>query len=70
VVKIVEIKDIAIFSLFILALAYSYFLMGYDQTLLYLFLVIFLVYSFISLHVSRKYGAQIKGWPSIIKEKD
>ncbi|MFA0834075.1 MAG: isoprenylcysteine carboxylmethyltransferase family protein [Methanobacterium formicicum] len=70
VIKIVENKDIAIFSLFILALAYSYFLLGYDQTLLYLFLVIFLVYSFISLHVSRKYGAQIKGWPSILKEKD
>ncbi len=70
VIKIVEIKDILIFSLFILALAYSYFLMEDEQILLYLFLVIFLVYSFISLQVSRKYGAQIKGWPTILKERD
>jgi protein-S-isoprenylcysteine O-methyltransferase Ste14 len=70
VIKIVETKDIVIFSLFALALAYSYFLMEDDQILLYLFLLIFLAYSFISLLVSRKYGAQIKGWPSVLKERD
>jgi protein-S-isoprenylcysteine O-methyltransferase Ste14 len=70
VIKIVETKEIIIFSIFVLALAYSYFLMEDDQILLYLFLLIFLAYSFISLLVSRKYGAQIKGWPSVIKEGD
>jgi len=70
VIKIAEKRNTFIFILFALTLFYSYFLMEADQTLLYLFLLIFLAYSFISLIVSRKYGAEIKGWPSIIKERD
>jgi protein-S-isoprenylcysteine O-methyltransferase Ste14 len=70
VIKIVEKRDTIIFILLALTILYSYFLMEDDQTLLYLFLLIFLFYSFISLYVSRKFGAQIKGWPSVIKERD
>jgi len=70
VIKIAEKRDTLIFILFALTLFYTYFMMEDDQTLLYLFLLIFLSYSFISLIVSRKYGAEIKGWPSIIKERD
>ncbi len=59
-----------VFSLFLVMLLYSYFMMEQNQTLLYLFLIIFLGYSFISLSVSRKYGAVIMGWPSVIRNKD
>jgi len=66
----IKIKDILIFSLFIMLLLYSYFMMEQKKLLLYLFLLIFLGYSFISLYVSRKYGAIIMGWPSVIRNKD
>ena len=51
------------------AILCSYLLLE-DKTLLYLFLLIFLGYSFTSLYVSHHYGAQIKGWSSVIAERD
>jgi len=37
---------------------------------LYLFLIVFLVYSYIGLYISRRYGAKIVGWPTAIRSKD
>ena len=37
---------------------------------LYLFLLVFLVYSYIGLYISRRYGAKIVGWPTAIRSKD
>ncbi len=37
---------------------------------LYLFLVVFLTYSYIGLYISRRYGAKIVGWPTAIRSKD
>lgn len=34
------------------------------------FLVLFIIYSFLSLYVSRRYGAKIVGWPAAIKRRD
>lgn len=36
----------------------------------YLFLAIFLIYSYFGLYVSRKYGAKIVGWPTAIRSRD
>lgn len=48
--------------------------MGYviimSEMWLYLFLVVFLVYSYIGLYISRRYGAKIVGWPTAIRSKD
>jgi protein-S-isoprenylcysteine O-methyltransferase Ste14 len=63
-------KDIFIFLLFAMALLSTYLVMERDQTILYIFLALFLVYSFISLLVSRKFGAEIMGWPGIVKSRD
>ena len=63
-------NDIFIFLIFVMVLLSSYLVLERDQTLLYVFLTIFLVYSFISSLVSRKYGAKIMGWPGIIKSRD
>ncbi|MDI3549160.1 MAG: hypothetical protein PWQ15_262 [Methanobacterium sp.] len=52
------------------AILCGYPLVEDNQTLLYLFLLVFLGYSFISLYVSHHYGAQIKGWSTVIAEKD
>lgn len=65
-----NIKDVLIFSLIALLLVYSYFTMEKNYTLLYIFLAVFLGYSFISIYISRKYGAKIIGWPTIIKLRD
>ncbi len=51
------------------AILCSYLLLE-DKTLLYLFLLIFLGYSFTSLYVSHHYGADIMGWSSVIAERD
>ena len=52
------------------AILCTYSLMEDEQTLLYLFLLIFLGYSFTSLYVSHHYGADIMGWSSVIAERD
>ncbi len=65
----VEIREI-LFSILILLLLYNYYTTGLEHTLLYLFLIIFIIFSLISLAVSRKYGAKILGWGSIIKYRD
>lgn len=36
----------------------------------YLFLALFLIYSYLGLYVSRRYGAKIVGWPTAIKSRD
>ena len=41
-----------------------------DEMWLYLFLVVFLTYSYIGLYISRRYGAKIVGWPTAIRSKD
>ena len=41
-----------------------------NQIWLYLFLVLLLVYSYIGMYISRKYGAKIVGWPTAIKSRD
>ncbi|MGF7117680.1 methyltransferase family protein [Methanobacterium oryzae] len=38
--------------------------------LIYLFLALFLIYSYLGLYVSRRYGAKIVGWPTAIKSRD
>jgi protein-S-isoprenylcysteine O-methyltransferase Ste14 len=38
--------------------------------LVYLFLALFLIYSYLGLYVSRRYGAKIVGWPTAIKSRD
>ena len=37
---------------------------------LYLFLIVFLVYSYIGMYISRRHGAKIVGWPTAIRSKD
>ena len=66
----VNINEALIFPLITLLLVYSYFTMEQNYTLLYIFLAVFLAYSFISIYVSRKYGAKIIGWPTIIRLRD
>lgn len=41
-----------------------------NEILLYSFVIIFLVDSYIGLYISRKYGAKIVGWPTAIRTKD
>jgi protein-S-isoprenylcysteine O-methyltransferase Ste14 len=41
-----------------------------NEILLYSFLIIFLAYSYIALYISRKYGAEIVGWPTAIRTGD
>ena len=41
-----------------------------NEILLYSFLIIFLVYTYIALYISRKYGAKIVGWPTAIRTGD
>ena len=41
-----------------------------NEILLYLFLIIFLVYIYIALYISRKYGAIMVGWQTAIKTGD
>ena len=41
-----------------------------NEILLYSFLIVFLVYSYIALYISRKYGAKMVGWPTAIKTGD
>ncbi len=66
----IEKKDKILFIFMAAAILCSYLLLEDKQTLLYLFLLIFLGYSFTSLYVSHYYGAQIKGWSSVIAERD
>jgi protein-S-isoprenylcysteine O-methyltransferase Ste14 len=66
----IEKKDKIFFISMMVVILSAYPLMEDDQTLLYIFLIIFLIYSFISLYVSHRYGAQIKGWSSVVEEKD
>lgn len=66
----INIKDALIFPLLALLLLFSYFMTEQKQTLLYLFLILFFAYSFISIYISRKYGAKIMGWPTIIRLRD
>lgn len=66
----VNFKDILLFTALILLLFYSYFMLEQEHKLLYLFLISFILFSFLSLYVSRKYGAKIMGWGAIIKYKD
>lgn len=40
------------------------------EVLFYLFLALFLTYSYFSVYVSRKYGAKIVGWPTAIRSRD
>lgn len=65
----VEIREI-LFTILILLLLYNYYIMGQEHTLLYLFLIIFIIFSFLSLVVSHRYGAKILGWGAIIKYRD
>lgn len=65
----VKLKDLLLFLALMLLLLYSYLLEPYPM-LIYLFLIIFFTYSFISVIVSRKYGANIMGWSAIIKYRD
>lgn len=44
--------------------------MAENEILLYSFLIIFMVYSYIGVYISRKYGAKIVGWPTAIKTGD
>lgn len=41
-----------------------------SEILLYLFLVLLIVYSYVGLYISRRYGAKIIGWPTAIRSKD
>ena len=41
-----------------------------NEILLYLFLVLLLIYSYVALYISRRYGAKIVGWPTAIRSKD
>ncbi|MGB9979303.1 methyltransferase family protein [Methanobacterium sp.] len=41
-----------------------------NEIWLYLFLIVLLVYSYIGLYISRRYGAKIVGWPTAIRSKD
>jgi hypothetical protein len=45
-------------------------MMEAKSILLISFLVCILLYSYIGLYISHKYGAKIPWWPSIIKGKD
>ncbi len=65
----VKIKDLLFFLALMLLLLYSYLLEPYPL-LIYIFLIIFFTYSFISLAVSRKYGANVMGWSAVIKYRD
>ncbi len=66
----INIKDMLLFSALILLLLYSYLVLEQDLILIYIFLIVFMVFSFISITVSRKYGANIMGWGAIIKYRD
>jgi len=65
----VKIKDLLFFLALMLLLLYSYLLEPYPL-LIYVFLIVFFTYSFVSLVVSRKYGANIMGWAAVIKYRD
>jgi len=65
----VKFRDILIFTVLIVLFFIGY-MMGQEHTLLYLFLLIFIIFSLLSLTVSRKYGAKIMGWGTIIKYRD
>lgn len=41
-----------------------------NEILMYFFVIIFLVDSYIGLYISRKYGAKIVGWPTAIRTRD
>ncbi len=41
-----------------------------NEIWLYLFLVLLIAYIYIGLHISRRYGAKIVGWPAAVKIKD
>ncbi len=41
-----------------------------NETWLYLFLIVLIVYSYVAMYISRKYGAKIVGWPTAIRSKD
>ncbi len=66
----VKIKDYLLFLVLTLLLGSNYFLMEQQHMLLYLFLLVFIIFSFISLIVSHKSGAKIQGWGSIITYRD
>ncbi len=65
-----NIRDVLLFSALILLLLYSYLVLEQSHILLYIFLIVFIVFSFLSLYVSGKYGAKILGWGAIIKYGD
>ena len=44
--------------------------MNENEILMYSFVIIFLVDSYIGLYISRKYGAKIVGWPTAIRTRD
>ena len=44
--------------------------MEINELLLYLFLALLITYSYVALCVSRKYGAKIVGWLTVIKSRD
>lgn len=68
-IRITKIKDILLFSFIALLLIYSY-IIETREILLYLFLALFLIYSYLALYISRKYGAEIVGWPTAVKRRD
>lgn len=48
----------------------KWYFMIKNYILVYLFLTLFLIYSYLGLYVSRRYGAKIVGWPTAIKNRD
>lgn len=67
----VKIRATLLFSVLILLLLYNYYIMGgQEYLLLYMFLFFFIIFNFLSLIVSRRYGAKILGWGAIIKYRD
>lgn len=48
----------------------KWYFMIKNYILVYLFLTLFLIYSYLGLYVSRRYGAKIVGWPTAIKSRD